>query len=276
MIVAVFSLCSRIAHAYIPKARVILEKVGKQHGKGTYLVQQEVALRDERGSIVLIEEWLVENGESMSLVVKGAGNQAHYIYKDRQKFFLDEKGAERSDVVSREFFEPVFYYRGWDNLAEFLFKEKILPTKNLAREVFSKESKEFQYQADPFVRLSRTAGVIAFALGKPTPADSSKTLPGIWVEQDRFLIRRLRLESQSEVTADDYSEYSNGLWFPKNRTVTWADKAVSMRVIKVSGMSSSESVKSRLSSSALRSKKGEVTKEFWTSPTVAEFYKRFR
>ncbi|HEX4924598.1 MAG TPA: hypothetical protein VFV50_10950 [Bdellovibrionales bacterium] len=266
MAIAMFSLLGRAAHAYVPKARVILEKVGKQHGKGGYVVQQEVTFRDEKGPLTVIEEWLVESGDSMALEVRGGGQRASATYKGRQKLYVDDKGTERSGTAGGDFFEPVFYYRGWDPLAEFLVKEKILPTKNLPRENFKKETKEFGYVPDPFVRLSRTAGVVAFALGTPTPAESATALPGLWVEQDRFLIRRLRLDTQAEVTADEYTEYSNNLWFPKVRTVSWGDQSVHMRVIKVSATKATPSAR----------KRPDGAKETFTSPVIAEFYKRFR
>jgi glutathionylspermidine synthase len=69
--VTLCSMFGRMAHAYTPKGRVILEKVGRQHGKGAYIVQQEVNFRDEKGSITLIEDWVVENGESIGLCTRG-------------------------------------------------------------------------------------------------------------------------------------------------------------------------------------------------------------
>lgn len=266
MAITMFSLIGRAAHAYVPKARVILEKVGKQHGKGGYIVHQEVTFRDEKGPLTVIEEWLVESGDSMSLEMRGGGQRASITYKGRQKFFVDDKGAERSGSSGGDFFEPVFYYRSWDPLADFLVKEKILPTKTLPRETYKKDAKEFAYVADPFVRLSRTAGVVAFALGTPTPADSAAALPGLWVDQDRFLIRRLRLDTQAEVTADDYAEYSNNFWFPKVRTVSWGDQSVHLRVIKVSSTKQTPAAR----------KRADGAREIFTSPVIAEFYKRFR
>jgi hypothetical protein len=155
-----------------------------------------------------------------------------------------------------------------------LVKEKILAHKNLPRETFKKELKEYTYVADPFVRLSRTAGVVTFALGQPTPVDSTKAYPGMWVEQDRFLIRKIRLDSQAEVSADDYSEFNNGLWFPKSRTVSWGDRTVHIRTLKVASTSLPPSIKERLSPTGL--KRRADAKELFTSPIISEFYKRFR
>jgi hypothetical protein len=187
---------------------------------------------------------------------------------------VDEKGTERAAPLSGDFFEPVFFYRSWDSLAEYLVKEKVLTNKNLARETYKKEVKDFAYVPDPFVRLSRTAGVVTFALGQPTPVDSSKAYPGMWVEQDRFLIRKLRLNSQAEVSADDYSEFNNGMWFPKSRTVSWGEQTVHFRTLKVASTSLPPSIKERLSPTGLR--KRADAKELFTVPVISEFYKRFR
>ncbi|MEQ1877071.1 MAG: hypothetical protein ABL958_10525, partial [Bdellovibrionia bacterium] len=161
-----------------------------------------------------------------------------------------------------------------DGLADFLVREKILPGKILPREQFKKEIKDYGYVPDPFVRLSRTGGIVTFAIGQPTPIDSPKALPGLWVEQDRFLIRRLRLESQAEISADDYGEFSGGLWFPKIRSVSWGDQTAHLRALKVAGTSLPAVVKDRLSPTGLR--KRPDAKESFSSPVVAEFYKRFR
>ena len=268
------SMFGRVAHGYIPKGRVILEKVGRQHGKGAYVIQQEVSFRDPSGNLTVIEDWVVENGESIALDVRGGGQRASYVYKGKQKIFVDEMGTEKSAVLGADFFEPAFFYRGWENLAEFLVKEKILTTKNIPRENFKKDIKEYGYVPDSFVRLSRVSGVVAYAFGQPTPVDSSRALPGLWVEQDRFLIRKIRLNSQAEVSADDYGEFSNGLWFPKSRTVAWGNQAVHLRVLKISSTSLPPSIKARLSPTGLR--KRPDSKEQFTNPTVSEFYKRFR
>ena len=276
LLLALFSLYEK-AHAYIPKTRFVLEKVAKNHGRGYYTIQNEVIFRAETTSTSVIETWVIENGENMYLETRGAtGIPSFVIYKGRQKLFIDEQGQERAARITPDFFEDIFHFRTFESIAEELVRDGILPQKALAKEPKIRNLKEAVGNKEPFIRLSRTGGSITYGIGKPTPTDSAP-LPGVWVEQDRFHIKRLRLPSLAEVFADDYADYGRGLSFPKARLVNWGANSVSIRTIKVSAITPTAEQKAKLQPSYLRSRKTNVvTSPQNDNPAMKEFYARFR
>jgi len=279
MVIALFSMYER-AHAYIPRTKLVLEKTAKSHGKGYYSIQIEATFRGEQSSTSVIERWIVENGESMFMEAKGGGVSIATLYKGKQKFFLDEGGAEHAAKLPSDFFEGMFHYRSWDGLGQSLVNYKITPPKVLAREPVVRSLKDVNFSHDPYIRLARTGGVIAYAIGKPTPPDVTIPFPGLWVDQDRFFIRRMRFPSQVEFTADDYGEYGQGLWYPKSRTVSWGQNSVTLRTVKVTPIVSSDEVRQKLLPSYFRSRRQDFVKSQYpqgeTAALIRDFYSRFR
>jgi hypothetical protein len=277
LVLALFSLYER-AHAYVPKARFVLEKTARNHGRGFYQIQNDVIFRTESGSISVVETWIVENGESMYLETRGSAEvPALTIYKGRQKFYIDEQGQERSARVPADFFEDIFHYRTFESLAEELVRENILPQKALAKEPRVNSLKDTGFHKEPFIRLARSGGVVTYGIGKPTPADGTTPLPGIWIEQDRFHIKRLRLSSAAEILADEYADYGRGLSFPKSRSVSWGPNSVSIRTMKVSAIVPTAEQKAKLQPSSIRNRKASPANAMTdTHPLIKDFYSRFR
>ncbi len=279
IIIAVLSMFQR-AHAYVPKAKTILEKTAHNHGKGFYSIQLEVSFRNDQGNQTINETWLIENGESMFLEAKGTGFNYMSVYKGKQKFYMDETGAEKSSKVALDFFESIFHFRGTENLAGELIALNIIPQKALTKETKLKTLKDVKYEREPFVRLSRTAGVVNYALGRPTPIDAAAPLPGVWIEQDRFHIRRIRFPTLTDLVADEYTEYGRGLFYPKTRTISWGSNSISIRTVKVAAINPTAEHKTKLSPNFLRTRKQQQIQysaaEDQLNPLIKEFYQKFR
>ena len=267
--------------AYIIKSKTILERAGKTRGEGIYALQQEVVFKNDVETISMTENWVVVNGERMYMDAKGNGFHFLHVYNDRNKFLVDEQGVEITLRLSEDFFEPWFHYRSLGTIGAALAKIGVLPAGSWNRENFTKDAKgKFTYSPETNVRLGRTQGVIAYAFGKPTPADSTQALPGVWFEQDRFFLRKIRFPSLSEVTADEFAEYPKGLWFPTTRTVAWGENRVNIRVLKIASAPSSSDLADRTNPSFLKTQKADVLRtQVGTSglaPIIREFYSRFR
>jgi hypothetical protein len=279
IVIVLLSMFQR-AHAFVPKAKTIIEKTAHNHGKGFYAIQLEVSFRNENGNQTVTENWLVENGESMSVEARGPGFQYTAVYRGKQKFYMDETGAEKSARLSPEFFEDIFHLRGAESLGGEFIGMNIIPARALNKETRIKTLKDVKHEHENYVRLSRTAGVVNYALGKPTPAESTTLLPGVWIEQDRFHIRRVRFPTQAELFADDYTEYGRNFFYPKTRTVSWLSKSVSVRTVKVAAINPSNDQKARLSPSFLRTRKQNqlqyTASEGELTPLIREFYQKFR
>ena len=108
--------------------------------------------------------------------------------------------------------------------------------------------------------------------GEPSPIEG-KANPEAWIEQDSFVLRRLRFPSEAEIAADRISAYPNGLKFPRERTVTWDNNSVTIRVVSVKAASSVQLDKSlepnAFSANPRPARLPDVAQ-------VREFYSRFR
>lgn len=227
-----FLLTSAVGFASVLKGSFILSKLAENSGGGYYQIEQEVTFMTEGEPLVLKESWLIENENSMRLNVSAPKNSKDSVSIS----VVYSGGAKNSGAASRlteEMFERYFHIRNPDNMASALIQMKIAPP-SLASKKALRSLKDAEFQNESFVRLARLGGVVNFAFGNPTPADSGSLLPGLWVEQDQFLIRKLRLPSQAEIQAEKYNVYARGLNFPRQRSLRWADKQVQLQTLSVS------------------------------------------
>lgn len=255
--------------AAIPKASMILSRTSENAGKGYYQIDQEVQFANGHDTLVLKETWLIENENNMKLIVTGAKE-----LKDQVAFMVQISGGMRTQgsVTRRageDFIEKYFHIRSPESFAQILAQMKLVPTNVLAKKT-PKNLKEWEYQPEPFVRLSRAGGVVAYAIGA-LPLQE-KDPAGFWIEQDQFVIRKFRLPSEVEVTADRYSSYSRGLMFPRTRIVRWGPNQVTIQTISVSARG-----KETWSQFGLKTPpKTEALSNQQAASVVDEFYKRFR
>lgn len=267
-------LISSISYGYIPPVRNILEKVSDNAGNGIYSLEQEVQINTGLDPLFLKETWVVENERTFRLTVTGVKElkdsvHLQFIYIGGQKWQLKD-GKKEASKIPDEFIERFFHARNHDNLIAYLQNQKILPSPLGQRKFTGKDGK---YESEPYLRLARTDGVINYALGTPTPTDQSNLNPGLWVEQDQFVIRKIRFPSQAEIIAENYAAFTRGLNFPKLRTVQWGSNSVHLRVLSVSTKAAADSFQT----SSLESPR--VIKNI-SNPAVQslieEFYSRFR
>lgn len=229
-----------MAQAYIPPTKMILQRVSDNAGSGLYLVEQEVQLNTGVEPVFLKETWIIENERTLRLTVTGLKElkdsvRLQFVYVGGQKWQMHGNQKESGDIPD-EFLERFFHIRNHENLIAYLQGLKILPSlSGLKKPVQTGKNNEVKYEPEPFVRLSRSEGVINYAFGTPTPADQKDLGPGLWVEQDQFVIRKLRFPSQAEVTAENYGSFTRGLSFPKLRTIQWGQNTVQLRLLTVSG-----------------------------------------
>jgi hypothetical protein len=271
----VSTLVSFEASAYIPSSRFILSRLAKNNGKGAYQVEQDVQFRTDSEPVILRERWTVENGDSLRVSVTGKSATETYryeaLYKDGKRHVVDATGAVKTSSLPAEFFEPYLYLRGTKSILEMLVRQKIVPANFLA---YKKQVKSFNgvvYPLESFVRLSRAGGAITYAFGNPTPANATRRNPGFWVEQDSFLLRRLRYPSRAEVEADNHLFATSGFRIPRDRTVTWETSAATIKIASVKSAQGA-AVSKLLTTTSLQGAKQKLP----DAPAVQEFYSRFR
>jgi hypothetical protein len=278
-LILALSLCfPLVARAYILPAKVILQKTVENAGSGTYAVDQEVQFTNGTESISLKESWLIENDRTMRLTVTGTKDlqsqiRMQFIYTGGQRFEL-AGGSRQSKKVSEDFLEKYLNFRSVDQFANSLVQLKLVPSNVLARKAAEKNSADFKYTPESFVRYSRTGGNIAYAFGEPTPADKESANPGLWIEQDQFVVRKIKLPSQAEMSADNYSQFAKGLNYPRQRTIRWGSNTASVRVISISARTSNNAL---FQASALDVPiKLDGLNGLQSKETILDFYSRFR
>lgn len=270
------------AHAYIPPYWMIMSRTADNHGKNTYLVNQDVQFSHGDESFVVNERWTITNENSMRLEVTGKQQlkdqiKLTYIYQNGKRYFLDETGAKKSEKISADFFEPYFHFRASKNIKPMLVAQGIAPAVSLKSDQHRYSAKNPTPQAEPYVRLSRSGGVINYAVGNPTPVSSEAASPGIWIEQDQFVIRKLRLQSSLEIVAQKYVNFSNGLWLPQSRQVSWAGQSIQIILNGANSLANSSQLKSSLEPSSLSDAKSPVGPMILPNDQIIrEFYSRMR
>ena len=263
-LISILLLVSAQAFAYIPPTRTILEKTVENTGSAAYQIEKEVRFSNPEIPS-LKETWYIENDRTMRLTVTPlVAAQPGVIQPKFTALYLGGVkyvmwGANKeAGKVSEEMTERLFHFRRTENLVQYLYQLHIL---NVA-----------QGNLD-FARLNRSQGVVNFGLGKPTEEGSKSLAPYIWIDQDGFVIRKIRFDDNAEMTANLYQVFPKGLSYPMLTTLTWGDQKVRVNTISVSMIK-------KFQPTVFQATQLEDSKPFqqnfakWNA--VIEFYKRFR
>lgn len=271
-------LVSSVALAYIPPTRMILQRTAENAGSGVYTIEQEVQFNNAQDSLFLKETWVIENDRTMKVTVTGTKDlkdqiRMQFIYAGGQRWSYN--GSKQNHRISEDFLEKYFNFRSTDQLASTLMNLKILPTNAFAKKPLPKNLETLKYEPDDFVRLSRAGGTVNYAFGAPSAVDGNGN-PGFWIEQDQFLVRKFRLPSQVEVTADNYNQYARGLNYPKVRTIRWGQNTVTIRLIGVTSQRGNVAANTFQASSLDPNTKLDGLNSQPAKDVVLDFYSRFR
>lgn len=269
ILVSILTCVSSVSFAYIPKGQLILQKMTDNAGSGVYQVDQEVQFPNGNETLVLKETWLVDNENNMKVIVTGAKE-----LKDLVAFAVTFQGGNRvvggsPKKLGDDFIERYFHSRNAEALAQHMIQMKMASPQLLVKKPI-RTLKDADNQPENFVRLSRVGGVFAYAFGVPSLPEQSA--PGMWVEQDQFVLRKIRLPSQAEVSADRYTSYSRGLSFPKTRVVRWDNNQVTIQTISVTAKGREAWASFGLKAPA----KMDGLANQPAASLVEDFYKRFR
>jgi len=275
---------SESVYAYIPDYHMIMSKTADRHGRGVYLIEQDVVFRGDPDPLVVRETWYISGESAMRVNIEGRGGlkgliQGAVIFEANQKTWRDEAGALKSSKLNEDWTEPFFHFRYSKNFKPKLVALKIAPSESLRERnpiVSGAERLDYTYPKQDFLRLSRTGGTVNYAIGTPTPPDDTNAQPGLWIEQDQFVIRKIRLPTQSLIEAGDYARHSEGLWLPRSRTYHFGANSVQVFVSSVKWLGRSLSSDLLRTSSLDPQKNGAVLVKWPEHAVVKEFYQRFR
>lgn len=277
------------AFGSIPHSKTIATRVARNNGKGVYAIEQDVQLRTGADTVTLRERWIIENGDTMRLWVssKDAAQVARFdaVYRDGKRTASDLSGGIKSSSIPAEFAERYSHQRTSDSVLRSYVRANILPQTFLRerpRFVLPKDSggskesgiTKADLAGEPLVRLGRSGGVVDYVFGEPTPVDASKDLPGVWIEQDAFVLRRLRFPSNTEFTYDQYGLQAGSIRLPQQRTIKWDDHTAIIRLISVKSVDP-KTASAALNPTSITAPEAKAAK-LPDQTQVKEFYTRFR
>lgn len=268
-----------IAFAWILPAKTIVQKTVENHGSGSFALEQEVSFDINGENLTLKEKWIIADDQTMFLTVQSLKDaipsiSLQFLYKDGQRFQIQPNG-KTSRAVELEFIEKPFIYRTPESFAYFLKQIKVAPDGILSTPPLPAKTSDIKRTPETFLRYSRSGGVVNYAFGYPENNNSESMSPGVWIEQDAFVIRKIRYPSGAVLTASDYSELAKGIMLPKTKTLTWNTNKVSIKLINLE-------LKKTTPPNFFKTSTLETTNDFSalsaserTIP-VADFYTRFR
>jgi hypothetical protein len=253
-----FCFFSTQALAFLLPSKFILKKTTENNGKGGYFIEQTVNLRFPSGAITLQE---VINLESENLITIQTRSQVDSPIK--LDFVIRYQNSKRDNgltvrTLSKEFFEPILFSRNVD----FLTKK--------VEDIFQKPLLEVP------VRFSRFDSVVSFAFGKPTPAESKSDLPGLWIEKDSFLIRKIRFSSEAYIEQSDFLSATKGFFIAKNKLIKWNQSEAIVQVSKVHEKNKSTILTKQLQVPTQTKFQIENLDSSDLAKSVKDFYERFR
>lgn len=268
-------LLSVTAHAYIPEYSMIAARAADQHGKGTYQIDQDVIIRKEAEAFMVRETWLVSGENALRVTLEGRGPlkglvSGTIVYEGGVKHFYDGSSV-RMQKLSDDWLEPLFHFRNSKFFRNRLVSLKIAPPESLKDRPPLPSEGDINYEPPGYVRLSRVGGSLAWAIGaNPLTGDA----PAAWIEQDQFVLRKLKGANHTIVRADDYSKYDETFWYPRSRTYQFGGFTVQVQTVRVQPAGKVAANDNRFKHTSLASEKDSL--KLPDVDGLRDFFQRFR
>src|SRR5471030_1197438 len=112
--------------AYIINSHFIFDRTTQQHGKGTYIIDQEVTFHDGPDSIAVKENWLVVDGGEMRVMAQGPGFKTFRLLK-KKRIYWTEAGSEKAEEITDDYFMAPLLMRSATEEKRFFIRWNILP-----------------------------------------------------------------------------------------------------------------------------------------------------
>ena len=267
------------AFAYIPDYSLIMSRLAENHGRGYYKITQDVVFPADPEPLIIEETWYISGEGDMSVFLKGKGAlkdlvSGSIVYKNDRKYY--QNNGVKVARLSGDFIEPIFHFRYSKRMKPKLVAMNIAPADSLKpRPLFDGEDAS-TFPTQSFLRLSRTGGFVTYAVGTPTPPDQAEENAGIWIEQDRFNVRKVRTSSTATVVAANYNRYPRKFWFPKTRQYTWENHAVQALVGSVNPLPRNNKSAMMVNPKRFKNDLKEPELRLPDQDMIRDFYKRFR
>jgi hypothetical protein len=267
--------CSVSSFAYVPEYGLIASRAADMHGKGAYQIEQEVTYRRETEFYSIKETWTVLGENNLRVTLEGRGPlkglvQGTIIYEGSQKSYADGSAVKNLRVTD-DWLEPFLHFRSSKYFRSRLVNLKVTSAEALRDRAPLNSEGPPVYEPPSFIRLSRTGGSVAWAIGMNPSVGTS---PQIWIEQDQFLVRKFRGANQSVFRADNYAKYGDSMWYPRTIRYNFGDHVVQVNTLSVKSLGGVTHNDSRFKTSSLNPAKDSL--KIPDNEALREFYSRFR
>jgi len=255
------------ANASIPRTKTVLERLAKTQGNGSYVVELELQVPKGSGFVTVQETWVIKDNENFRMSAS-ADNEVFFTasYKGGQ-VQRQGLGLPSNSPMSPEFFENLFHARSGALLGrQLIAKKAISPQAFEARKPFNLKTPK--YDADPFINWTKVSNQFFLGIGT-TPNDAQGRR--VWLEPDKFYVRKIRLSSNAEMTAERYEPYPKGLFYPRERTITYGNKFGAIKTVSLRARGDSGGD----DGGGQQPVSSKIRDPQWTE-ALAEFYSRFR
>lgn len=277
LVFLLFCLLPTLSPAYIPPGRFVLEQTAKKIPADPIHFEAEITLTHGVDQFKLKEQWYMNSDNTFHIQVQGLGVLKNFIKSDyiysggRRQYSLNSQKLHQA--ASSEIPEVFLKMNSFDRLTKTFEKMRILPSGVINKKIFSVKNNEYSYEVESYLRLSRAEGVICYLL-KINPY-SQQEEPALWIEQDRFAIRKIRFPSGAVAEYESYFDYEKNFQLPKKITLTWgAHKAE----IKITMLGKKAPIKNPdfLISNLEDSRNLATSSDLPGANIINEFYSRFR
>lgn len=260
------------ALAYIPSADFIVSRTVKNSGQGVYQIKKDIQFPLADKTISITETWWTSGPDTLFLKAESLLFTQYFLYKNGKRFSFNSQGQMVSSTYSPFFIEPFFLYRNSQDFKSAILQKRLAPQTAFKKRPVFKNNQELAKWSEPYLSLSRFKGAVTYLLGF---AAEDAQRPGIWIEQDRFIIRKIKLDSDVEVSVDTISELSRGLIYPKTMTYSWQTNSIQADLTRGDALKSGTEFFNESEFAKLANQNKELPAEY-KNTVVEEFYKRFR
>lgn len=270
----IFTLCFLLtipASAYVPRANTIIEKMVLNNGSGEYKIAREVTLTSAQKEFKIRELWTIAYGDKMRLEVSSLDSLNPWsfviLFSESKRSTLSSLKSPKTFNKSREFIEPLHHDRSSRSLTHRLIRLGFVPDWLPNAPAPTVQDNKTVMTPEPFVRLEPVGGSVSYAIGTTSSGLGGQNQPQLWIEQDSFLISKMRLGSKAEFTNSDYQSFPGGLKLPGEQIIVWDNSTAKIKLLSV------ERTKTSPQNWSLNGVRSELLP---SDPLIKEFYSRFR
>ena len=249
-----------ISSAYIPEIGFILKKSSLTTGKSILQIEQEVTFKIGDEEAKIDETWLIEGDKNLKMKAVGKNLykdniKLNYLYNGKNKTYFSGKN-KIINSTPQDFYQKYLFIRSQNSFLEYL--------------------KELNISSN--VRLSRADGIVSFLIGQA----SDKILnPHIWIGQEDFILRKIRMPSGSEISLGQITNLAKETNIAKSQTISWlstqsnANVVVQIKIKKIN-VSVKENINSFYPQNIENPSEINFSNTTILSSVIEEFYSRFR